>query len=506
MAPFETPFHDTEDDETSETSPNTEGDRPLENPFGTEDDDASDNPFNTEDDDASDNPFDTEDDDASDNPFDTEDDDASDNPFDTEDDDASDNPFDTEDDDASDNPFDTEDDDASDNPFNTEDDDASDSPYDGPTDPSPNQIPTITRGPQTAWGVTRHPDHTPTEKGGGTIPYPIPPTRPLTAASTHPALSADAVGPDWATAIGNACEEWVIGQGHAIRTLWLSVLAGGHALIQGPAGTGKSVLCHTLVSLLGLPTHTMSFTSDLSPKDLIGSVVYDPDQHEWVPHVGPLFTHAVLIDDVNRAPGTVQSALLTAMSHRHITIHRHTYPLPHPFVVMATQTPDRDGTYPLCDSLMDRWMVSVAIGYPSLDAERQLIKKSFDAPAPPTPITTPDHLALAQSAVATVYIDDRLIQHIVQLVTATRRPDIMEWSDLTPLIERGASPRASQALVAMAKAAAWMDHRTYVIPDDIKAVVKSVLRHRVAVSYDAHAQAITPDLLIDQLMVRLPIS
>jgi len=318
-------------------------------------------------------------------------------------------------------------------------------------------------------------------------------------------LPTDSVDPDWALSIMTACDQWVIGQGHTLRLLWHAVLAGGHVLIQGPSGTGKSMVCHTLLTLLGLPSHHLPLTADLSPKDLIGSVAYNPTQHTWDPIVGPLFTHAVLVDDINRAPGTVQSALLTAMSDRTLVIGPHTIPLPHPFVVLGTQTPDQDGTYPLCQSLMDRWMISLPMGYPSMDAEQQLVTQWFNPTSPPVPIATPDHLALAQSSVAKVYIDDRLIQSIIQLVTATRRPDTLRLSHLAPLIEQGASIRASHALVAMAKATAWCDHRTYVIPDDIKAVVKPVLRHRVTLRYDAHAQAITPDLFIDQLMAGLPI-
>jgi MoxR-like ATPase len=275
----------------------------------------------------------------------------------------------------------------------------------------------------------------------------------------------------------------------------VGLLAGGHVLLEGVPGLAKTLTVRTLCDAISAKFARVQFTPDLLPADLVGTVIYDMRTGEFSSKLGPIFANFVLADEINRAPAKVQSALLEAMQERQVTIGDRSYPLPNPFIVMATQNPiEQEGTYPLPEAQVDRFMLMVKVGYPSRQEELAVMERmTGHSTATARPTTTPEQLLEARKVVRDVYVDDRVKNYIVDVVFATREPEAKGLRDLAPLIEYGASPRASIALNLAARAHAFLRHRGYVTPEDVKAIGPDVLRHRVVLSYEAEAEEVTSE-------------
>jgi MoxR-like ATPase len=290
----------------------------------------------------------------------------------------------------------------------------------------------------------------------------------------------------------------IVGQTYMIERIVIGLLTGGHVLLEGVPGLAKTLTVRTLCDAIEAKFARVQFTPDLLPADLIGTVIYNHQKGEFTSKLGPIFANLVLADEINRAPAKVQSALLEAMQERQVTIGDTTYPLPNPFIVMATQNPiEQEGTYRLPEAQVDRFMLMVKVGYPSRIEERLIIDR---ATTPETSqvgrVTTPEQLLQARKVVRDVYMDDRVKDYIVEVVFATREPSQRGMKDLASLIEYGASPRASIALALAARAHAFLRHRGYVTPDDVKAVGPDVLRHRVVLTYEAEAEEVTSEQIV----------
>jgi len=287
----------------------------------------------------------------------------------------------------------------------------------------------------------------------------------------------------------------IVGQTTMIERLLVGLLAGGHVLLEGVPGLAKTLTVKTLCDAISAKFARVQFTPDLLPADLTGTVIYDNRTGEFSSKLGPIFANFILADEINRAPAKVQSALLEAMQERQVTIGDKTYPLPDPFIVMATQNPiEQEGTYPLPEAQVDRFMLMVRVGYPSRQEELAVMERMtghFNATAQPR--TSPEQLLEARRVVRDVYVDDRVKNYIIDVVFATRDPEARGLRDLAPLIEYGASPRASIALNLAARAHAFLRHRGYVTPEDVKAIGPDVLRHRVVLSYEAEAEEVTAE-------------
>ena len=290
----------------------------------------------------------------------------------------------------------------------------------------------------------------------------------------------------------------IVGQSYMIERILVGLLTGGHVLLEGVPGLAKTLTVRTICAAIHAKFARVQFTPDLLPADLIGTVIYDQKTGEFSSKLGPIFANLVLADEINRAPAKVQSALLEAMQERQVTIGDKSYPLPDPFIVMATQNPiEQEGTYPLPEAQIDRFMLMVKVGYPSREEER-LVMDRMTSPvnATPTSKTSPEQLLEARKVVRDVYMDDRVKDYIVDVVFATREPQKKGMKDLAPLIEYGASPRASIALNLAARAHAFLRHRGYVTPEDVKAIGPDVLRHRVVLSYEAEAEEVTAEDIV----------
>jgi MoxR-like ATPase len=287
----------------------------------------------------------------------------------------------------------------------------------------------------------------------------------------------------------------IVGQTTMIERLLVGLLAGGHVLLEGVPGLAKTLTVRTLCDAIEAKFARVQFTPDLLPADLVGTVIYDQRKGEFSSKLGPIFANFVLADEINRAPAKVQSALLEAMQERQVTIGDRSYPLPDPFIVLATQNPiEQEGTYPLPEAQVDRFMLMVKVGYPSRDEELAVMDRmTGHVTAAAKPTTTPEQLLEARKVVRDVYVDDRVKNYIVDVVFATREPEAKGLRDLAPLIEYGASPRASIALNLAARAHAFLRHRGYVTPEDVKAIGPDVLRHRVVLSYEAEAEEVTAE-------------
>ncbi|HVU02642.1 MAG TPA: AAA family ATPase [Polyangiaceae bacterium] len=287
----------------------------------------------------------------------------------------------------------------------------------------------------------------------------------------------------------------VVGQSYMIERILVGLLTGGHILLEGVPGLAKTLTVRTVCDAIQAKFARIQFTPDLLPADLIGTVIYNQRTSEFTSKLGPIFANLVLADEINRAPAKVQSALLEAMQERQVTIGDRSYPLPDPFVVMATQNPiEQEGTYPLPEAQLDRFMLMVKVTYPSRAEERLVMDRmTSSVPAKAEVRTTPEQLLEARKVVRDVYTDDRVKDYIVDIVFATREPERRGLSDLAPLIEFGASPRASIALSLAARAHAFLKHRGYVTPEDVKAVGPDVLRHRLVLSYEAEAENTTAE-------------
>jgi MoxR-like ATPase len=294
----------------------------------------------------------------------------------------------------------------------------------------------------------------------------------------------------------------IVGQSYLIDRLLIALLCDGHILIEGVPGLAKTLSVHTLAQTLGASFVRIQFTPDLLPADVTGTQIYNPQESRFYTRKGPIFANIVLADEVNRAPAKVQSALLEAMQERQCSIGGETFALPQPFMVLATQNPiESEGTYPLPEAQLDRFMLKAVVSYPTLQEERQILERYENGKLPEVQrVVSIDELLAARTAVQNVYLDDRLRDYVVHLVVASREPKSYRLEALAPLIAFGASPRATIYLAQAAKAYAFIGGRGFVTPDDVKAVAKDVLRHRVIVTYEAEAEELTSDDIVGRVL------
>src|SRR5881392_3380306 len=314
-------------------------------------------------------------------------------------------------------------------------------------------------------------------------------------------------GPAWSKKLRDEIGKAVIGQDAVVERMLVALLANGHVLLEGMPGLAKTLLIKSLGTALGVKFERIQFTPDLLPSDVTGTMIFQPKTGEFTPHRGPIFANLVLADEINRAPAKVQSALLEAMQERQVTIGEQTYPLPDPFLVLATQNPiEQEGTYQLPEAQLDRFMFKLNIGYPQKREERSIL----DLMATSAPdlrvdsVVEPKQIIAARDVVNNIYIDDRVKDYIVDVVWATREPGAYNLR-LEGLIRYGASPRATIYLALGARAHAFLNGRGYVTPQDIKSIGPDVLRHRIIVSYEAEAEAVTSETIIERIFAGLPV-
>ncbi len=294
----------------------------------------------------------------------------------------------------------------------------------------------------------------------------------------------------------------IVGQDNIIRKLIIGILANGHVLIEGVPGLAKTLIISTLAQVFQADFKRIQFTPDLLPADITGTLIYNQKSGEFTPKKGPIFSNFILADEINRAPSKVQSALLEAMQERQVTIGDTTYILPKPFFVMATQNPiEQEGTYPLPEAQVDRFLLKLIIKYPTFDEERQIMNRMVDeSPIQLAKVINPAAIDDMRSVMHEIYMEEKLKDYVLHLVQATRHPErYPRLSELNGLIECGASPRATIFMARAAKAHAFTEHRGYVIPDDIKAIGKDVLRHRIILSYEAEAEQIDSEQIINRI-------
>jgi MoxR-like ATPase len=293
----------------------------------------------------------------------------------------------------------------------------------------------------------------------------------------------------------------IVGQKAMIERILIGLLTGGHVLLEGVPGLAKTLTVKTLSDALHMRFQRIQFTPDLLPADIVGTVIYNQAKSEFIPKKGPIFANLVLADEINRAPAKVQSALLEAMQERQVTIGDTTHPLPDPFLVMATQNPiEQEGTYALPEAQLDRFMLMIKVGYPTREEERAIMDRMTSGMSvSASPVATPQEIAEARSVVSQVYMDEKIRDYIVSIVHATREPKAHGLGELADFIQYGASPRASIYLNLAARAHAFLRHRGYVTPEDIKAIGIDVLRHRVILNYEAEAEEITSETVIRKL-------
>ncbi len=295
----------------------------------------------------------------------------------------------------------------------------------------------------------------------------------------------------------------VVGQGQMVERLLIGLLTGGHVLLEGVPGLAKTLTVSTLAKAVDARFQRIQFTPDLLPADLLGTLVYNQADASFRVKKGPIFANVILADEVNRAPAKVQSALLEAMQERQVTIGDTTYPLPRPFLVLATQNPiEQEGTYPLPEAQVDRFMLKVVVEYPSRQEEIEIMRRMSHGAALPAvaPVVTPAEILAARAVVGEVYLDARVEEYVVDLVLATREPQRYRLPDLRGLVAYGASPRASIALALAARAHAFLRGRAYATPDDVRAVALDVLRHRVAVTYEAEAEEVASEHIVGRVL------
>ena len=303
-------------------------------------------------------------------------------------------------------------------------------------------------------------------------------------------------------------QEVIVGQSELLDGLLIALLADGHVLLEGLPGLAKSLAVSTLAQAVGGTFRRIQFTPDLLPSDLVGTHIYHPKTGEWEVKQGPVFANFVLADEINRAPAKVQSALLEAMQERQVSLAGETRPLPDPFLVLATQNPvEQEGTYPLPEAQVDRFMLKLVVGYPSKEEERAIIDRmgSGGRLPPVKAATTPQAVLETRRILEAVYVDEKVKSYVVDLVFATRDPGQVGLAKLKPLILYGASPRASLALTRAARAKAFMDGRGFVTPQDVKAVGFPVLRHRVLTSYEAEAEGVTSEQILREIFDHVPV-
>ncbi len=299
----------------------------------------------------------------------------------------------------------------------------------------------------------------------------------------------------------------IVGQRHLVESLLIGLLADGHILLEGVPGLAKTLAISTLSKSIDGHFARVQFTPDLLPADLVGTMIYSQKREEFEVKKGPIFANFVLADEINRAPAKVQSALLEAMQERQVTIGENTYPLPAPFLVLATQNPiEQEGTYPLPEAQVDRFMLKVVLDYPKREEEKLIVRQNVSGTFPsPKAVVKPEDVLRARDLVREVYLDEKIEQYIVDIVYATRRPTDYGLDDFVPMIGFGASPRASISLALAAKAFAFIKRRGYVIPEDVRAVCMDVLRHRIGLTYEAEAENITTEHIITEILNRVEV-
>ena len=299
----------------------------------------------------------------------------------------------------------------------------------------------------------------------------------------------------------------IIGQKHLIDSLLISLLSDGHILLEGVPGLAKTLAIKTLAQLIEADYSRIQFTPDLLPADVIGTLIYSQKEEKFQVKKGPVFANFVLADEINRAPAKVQSALLEAMQEHEVTIGSETFALPIPFLVMATQNPiEQEGTYPLPEAQVDRFMLKVIIDYPSLDEEKKIIRENIEESLPVvTPVTSTKEIVAAREVVRQVYIDEKIEQYIADIVFATRYPERYGLKEMKDYIGFGGSPRASINLAKAARAFAFIKHRGYVVPEDVRAVAHDVLRHRIGLTYEAEASNVTGEEIISNVINKVEV-
>lgn len=299
----------------------------------------------------------------------------------------------------------------------------------------------------------------------------------------------------------------IVGQKHLVDSLLISLLSDGHILLEGVPGLAKTLAIKTLSQLIDAKYSRIQFTPDLLPADVVGTMIYSQKEEAFQVKKGPVFANFVLADEINRAPAKVQSALLEAMQEHQVTIGDNTFKLPTPFLVMATQNPiEQEGTYQLPEAQVDRFMLKVIIDYPTLEEEKKIMRENLVDGLPQVmPVTTAEEIMRAREVVSQVYIDEKIEQYIADIVFATRYPDRYNLKELSDLITFGGSPRASINLAKAARAYAFIKHRGYVVPEDVRAVAHDVLRHRVGLSYEAEANNVTAEEIVSKIINKVEV-
>lgn len=299
----------------------------------------------------------------------------------------------------------------------------------------------------------------------------------------------------------------IVGQNYMVERLIIGLLANGHVLLEGVPGLAKTLTVSTLAKAVATKFQRIQFTPDLLPADLIGTLIYDQQKNDFTTKKGPIFSNLVLADEINRSPAKVQSALLEAMMERQVTIGENTFKLDDPFLVLATQNPiEQEGTYHLPEAQVDRFMLKLSVGYPSRDEELEIMRRMAKGGTPEVkPVISPKEIISARGTVDEIYLDSKIENYIIDIVFATREPHRYGLKELEELISFGASPRASIFLVKAAKAHALLRGRGYVTPDDVRAMCMDVLRHRVLVTYEAEAEEINSENIIQQILAKVEV-
>lgn len=307
--------------------------------------------------------------------------------------------------------------------------------------------------------------------------------------------------------VTHGMDQTIVGQKHLVDSLLIALLSNGHVLLEGVPGLAKTLAIKTLAQVIDAKYSRIQFTPDLLPADVTGTMVYSVQKEQFQVKKGPIFANFILADEINRAPAKVQSALLEAMQERQVTIGDHTFRLEEPFLVMATQNPiEQEGTYPLPEAQVDRFLLKVVIGYPTKDEEKLIIRQNISNEKKDVkPLLRPEEIIEVQKVVEQIYLDEKIERYIVDIVFATRFPADFGLNDLTSIIAFGASPRASISLARASRAYAFLRGRGYVIPEDVRAVCHDVLRHRIGVTYEAEANNITPDEIISEILDKVEV-
>ena len=309
------------------------------------------------------------------------------------------------------------------------------------------------------------------------------------------------------TNLTSGMDRVIVGQKHLVDTLLIGLLSDGHILLEGVPGLAKTLAIKTLAQLIDADYNRIQFTPDLLPADVIGTMIYSQKEEKFQVKKGPVFANFVLADELNRAPAKVQSALLESMQEKQVTIGSETFGLPELFLVMATQNPiEQEGTYPLPEAQVDRFMLKVVISYPTIDEEKKIIRENIAGSLPKVmPVTTAAEILQARSVVREVYIDEKIEQYIADIVFATRYPDRYGLKELKDMIAFGGSPRASISLAKASRAYAFIKRRGYVVPEDVRAIAHDVLRHRIGLTYEAEASSVTSEEIISRIINKVEV-